>query len=55
MLEISVKNLFRINQPYASVNIIQYYEDGDPVVDLMGGSHCNISSPNSPDKNISIQ
>ena len=55
ILEISVKNLFRINQPYASVNIIQYYEDGDPVVDLMGGSHCNIGSPNSPDKNISIQ
>ena len=55
VLEISVKNLFRINQPYASVNIIQYYEDGDPVVALMGGSHCNIGSPNSPDKNISIQ
>ena len=55
ILEISIKNLFRINQPYASVNIIQYYEDGDPVVDLMGGSHCNIDSSNSPDKNISIQ
>jgi alpha-ribazole phosphatase len=55
ILEISVKNLFRINQPYASVNIIQYYEGGDPVVDLMGGSHCNIGLSNSPDKKISIQ
>ena len=55
ILEISVKNLFRINQPYASVNIIQYYEVGDPVVDLMGGSHCNIGLSNSSDKNISIQ
>ena len=55
ILEISVKNIFRINQHYASVNIIQYYEDGDPVVDLMGGSHCNIGSSNSLGKNISIQ
>ena len=55
VLEISVKNLFRINQPYASVNIIQYYEEGDPVVDLMGGSHDNIHSPHSPDKKIAIQ
>ena len=55
ILGISVKNLFRINQPYASVNIIQYYEGGDPVVDLMGGSHSNIHSLNSSDKKISIQ
>ena len=50
ILEISVKNLFRINQPYASVNIIQYYEDGDPVIELMGGGHDNIHSPHSPEK-----
>ena len=55
ILGISIKNLFRINQPYASVNIIQYYEGGDPVVDLMGGSHSNIHSLNSSDKKISIQ
>ena len=55
ILEISIKNLFRINQPYASVNIIQYYEGGDPVVDLMGGNHNNISSPNPSDEKISIQ
>ena len=55
ILGISIKNLFRINQPYASVNIIQYYEGGDPVVDLMGGSHGNIHSLNSSDKKISIQ
>ena len=55
ILGISIKNLFRINQPYASVNIIQYYEGGDPVVDLMGGSHSNIHSLNSSEKKISIQ
>ena len=55
ILEISIKNLFRINQPYASVNIIQYYEGGDPVVDLMGGNHNNISLPTPSDKKISIQ
>ncbi|MBT3514500.1 MAG: histidine phosphatase family protein [Nitrospina sp.] len=55
ILEISVKNLFRINQPYTSVNIIQFYKGGDPVVDLMGGNHRNIVPPNSLDKKISIQ
>jgi alpha-ribazole phosphatase len=55
ILEISVKNLFRINQPYASVNIIQYYVKGDPVVDLMGGNYSNISSSSPYDKKISIQ
>jgi len=55
ILGISINNLFRINQPYASVNIIQFYESGDPVVDLMGGSHINIEFLNRPDKKISIQ
>ena len=55
ILEISIKNLFRINQPYASVNIFQYYEGGDPVVDLMGGNHNNISLPTPSDEKISIQ
>ena len=55
VLEISVKNLFRINQPYASVNIIQFYEGGHPVIDLMGGSHDNIHSFHSSNKKIAIQ
>jgi alpha-ribazole phosphatase len=55
ILEISIKNLFRINQPYASVNIIQYYEGGDPVIDLMGGHHSNIGSSTSSDKKFPIQ
>jgi len=55
ILKISIKNIFCINQPYASVNIIQYYEEGNPVVDLMGGSHENIRSPDSSNKKISIQ
>ena len=50
ILEISVKNLFRMNQPYASVNIIQYYKEGDPVVELMGGSHENIYNQDSTEK-----
>ncbi len=55
VLEVPIKNLFRINQHYASVNIIQYYEGGDPVVELMSGSHVNIHPPDSPDKKMSIQ
>ena len=55
VLEIFVKSLFRINQPYASVNIIQFYEGGHPVIDLMGGSHDNIHSFHSSNKKIAIQ
>ena len=55
MLEMSVKNLFRIHQPYSSVNIIQYYKEGDPVVELIGGSYGNIYPLDSADKKISIQ
>ena len=55
ILQIPVKNLFRISQPYASVNIIQYYEEGDPVVDLMGGCHDNIRPPDEFNKKMSIQ
>ena len=55
ILEISIKNLFRINQPYASVNIIQYYEGGDPVVNLMGGCHDNLHHPTDFTKKLSIQ
>jgi alpha-ribazole phosphatase/probable phosphoglycerate mutase len=55
ILKISIKNLFRMNQPYALVNIIQYYKEGDPVVELMGGSHENIYSQDSTEKKISIQ
>ena len=55
ILGIPIKNLFRINQPYASVNILQYYEEGDPVVDLMAGTHDNIDPFNSSEKKLSIQ
>ena len=55
ILKISVKNLFRINQPYASVNIIQYHEGGYPVVDLVGGYHGNIHPPDSSNKKMPIQ
>jgi len=55
ILEISVKNLFRINQPYSSVNIIQFYKEENPVVELMGGSCENIHPFEPSDKKISIQ
>ena len=55
ILEIPIKNLFHINQPYSSVNIIQFYEEGNPVVELMGGSYENIHPFESPEKEISIQ
>ena len=55
ILEISIKNLFRLNQPYSAVNIIQFYEQGDPVVELMGGSYKNIHPFDHSDKKISIQ
>ena len=55
ILEIQIKNLFRINQPYSSVNIIQFYKEGNPVVELMGGSYENIHPFESPEKEISIQ
>ena len=55
ILKISIKNLFRMNQPYASVNIIQYYQEADPVVELMGGSHENIYNQGSIEKKIPIQ
>ena len=40
---------------YSSVNIIQFYEEGNSVVELMGGSHDNIHPFESPEKEISIQ
>jgi len=55
ILEIPVKNLFRINQPYSAVNIIQFYEEGNPVVELMGGSYENIHPLHPLNKKISIQ
>lgn len=55
ILEIPIKNLFRINQLYTSVNIIQYYEEGEPVIDLIGGSYDNIHMPDSSNKKMPIQ
>ena len=55
ILEIPIKHLFRINQPYSSVNIIQFYEEGNPVVELMGGSYENIHPLDPSDRKVSIQ
>ena len=55
VLGIPLKNIFRVHQPYAAVNIIQFYDGGNPVVELTGGSCDNIHPPNSLDKEIFIQ
>lgn len=54
LLAIPVKNIFRIHQDYAAVNVIQYYED-NPVVELIGGSGRFIPAAAVPDKKIAIQ
>ncbi|MEE9258129.1 MAG: alpha-ribazole phosphatase [Nitrospinaceae bacterium] len=54
VLGIPIKNIFRVEQDYATVNIIQFYGD-DPVVELAGGTHRHIMTPPHLDKKISIQ
>ena len=55
ILKIPIKNLFHISQPYSSVNIIQFYEESNPVVELIGGSYKNIGILKPTEKKISIQ
>ena len=55
ILKIPIKNLFYISQPYSSINIIQFYEESNPVVELMGGSYKNIDILKPTEKKISIQ
>jgi len=54
LLEIPRKNIFRIQQDYGAINIIQFYED-NAVVELIGGTHHPISSAPVRDKKIAIQ
>ncbi|MHB8174721.1 MAG: histidine phosphatase family protein, partial [Nitrospirota bacterium] len=36
-LGLELKNVFRIEQRYGALNIIDFYEDGMPVVKLLNG------------------
>ena len=56
VLEIPIKNIFRIQQEYGTVNILQFY-DGQPVAELIGGSPDAVPLPASAlaAKKIAIQ
>ncbi len=54
LLEIPIKKIFRIKQEYATLNIIQYYDD-EPVVELLGGTTNNILTATPQGKKIVIQ
>ena len=54
ILGMPIKNIFRVNQEYSAVNIIQYYGDS-PVVELIGGSQQHIHPPTWLERKISIQ
>ena len=54
LLELPIKNIFRVKQDYAVLNIIQYYGN-EPVVELVGGAPENSFIPQPGDKRIAIQ
>lgn len=54
LLGVPTGNIFRIQQEYGAVNVIQFYED-NVVVELIGGSHHQIPGPPLKKKEIAIQ
>jgi len=54
LLGIPAKHLFRIQQDFGGVNIIQYYEPG-PVVELIGGGPQSILAPTPAARKLPIQ
>ena len=54
VLGIPMGNIFRIQQEYGAINVIQFYED-NAVVELIGGTHHHIPIPPIEDKKIAIQ
>jgi len=54
LLGISMNNIFRIQQEYGAINVIQFYEDS-VVVELIGGDHHHIPDPPVGDKKLAIQ
>ncbi len=55
ILGIPIENIFRLQQQYAAVNIIQFYSDGNAAVELIGGSHREIIEQVPVDKKLKIQ
>jgi alpha-ribazole phosphatase len=55
VLGIPIENIFRLQQQYAAVNIIQFYSDGNATVELIGGTHREIIEPVPVDKKLKIQ
>ncbi|QPJ66457.1 MAG: alpha-ribazole phosphatase [Candidatus Nitrohelix vancouverensis] len=54
LLGIPIANMFRLNQEYAAVNVIQFYGE-DPVVELMGADHNFLQWEAPPEKTEKIQ
>jgi len=48
LLGIPIKNIFRIQQEYGAINVLQFYDDNNAVAELIGGTHHHIPAP--PDK-----
>jgi alpha-ribazole phosphatase len=55
ILGIPMANIFRMQQHYAAVNIIQFYSDGNAAVELIGGTHREIIKQVPIDKKLKIQ
>jgi alpha-ribazole phosphatase/probable phosphoglycerate mutase len=55
VLGIPIENIFRLQQQYAAVNIIQFYSDGNATVELIGGTYREIIEPIPVDKKLNIQ
>ncbi len=55
ILGIPIENIFRLQQQYAAVNIIQFYNDGNATVELMGGTYREIIEQIPDDKKLKIQ
>ncbi|PIQ99591.1 MAG: alpha-ribazole phosphatase [Nitrospinae bacterium CG11_big_fil_rev_8_21_14_0_20_45_15] len=54
LLEMPIKKMFRLNQEYAAVNIIQYYGD-EPVLELIGADHHLMQREAAPEKVVKFQ
>ncbi len=54
LLEMPIKKMFRLNQEYAAVNIIQFYGD-EPVVELLGADHHLMQREVPPQKIVKFQ
>lgn len=54
LLGIPINNIFRIQQEFGAINVIQFYQD-NAVAELIGGSHHHIPGPPVSDKKLAIQ